>query len=252
MQEQPNAPAQPSTPEQSPISEQPKESTALATEISMLATETFKALTNTMFDEAVNAVTAFSRVAEKGTIIFLQSVGAVLICLAVVLAWRSESIFESLTNNFVQLQRTNSKEAATPGTNSKEAVAPDFKVQFGSSQFLILVSSGTMLILGGSLLSVITYKWRIDSFRMAQNLDKESLALQVALRQSGIKALTDNQKALIVASGESQKALTEAFAEGQKAGAAATATTQQAIAAASVTPPVVENRNDPANLHAFK
>lgn len=183
-----------------------KVATEQSTVISKLATETFKVLTSTMFDEVKAAITTFSALAEKGTVIFLQATGAVLIVLAIVLAWRSESVFESLTDRFIeQSSQSHNSPSRADGLSqmaqlpAKQAISPDFRVQFGALQFFILVSSGTILILAGSVISVATYKWRIDSFRMAQSLDKESLALQVTLRQSGIRALAESQKAIVTA-----------------------------------------------------
>jgi hypothetical protein len=176
-------------------------------EIFALATKTFEAMTRSMLGEVTKAVGTFSTLAEKGTVIFLQAVGAALIVIAIVLFWRSESVFESLTRTF--MERSNEQrniDHPAPGRFSEDLrpapsvavhpVSPELKVQFGAPQFLILVSSGTLLIITGSIISVMTYRWRIDTYRLAQRLDKDNFALQVALRQSGIQAMAEGQKAI--------------------------------------------------------
>jgi hypothetical protein len=187
----------------------PEESTSEqgSHEIFTLATKAFTVMTRSMLGEVTEAVGKFSTLAEKGTVIFLQAMGAVLVVIAIVLFWRSESVFESLTRNFMERsnQQQNFSHPASPNFSEDgraapavvvHPVSPEFKVQFGAPQFLILVSSGTLLMITGSIISVTTYRWRIETYRLAQRLDKDNFGLEVTLRQSGIQAMAEGQKAI--------------------------------------------------------
>jgi hypothetical protein len=148
-----------------------------------------------MFDEITGAVGKFSLLAEKGTVIFLQAIGACLIILAIVLAWRSESIFEHI----VQLvdQAMHQRSSIDPGAPKNEpSNGTEVKLPFGAPQFIVLVVGGVIFVCLGSLIDVTVYKRRLDTYRNAQAYDQESLRMKISLRQSGIQALAETNKVI--------------------------------------------------------
>jgi len=183
-------------------------------EIIKLSTGVFEGLGRTMFGEITDAIGKFSLLTEKGTVVFLQSTGAVFIILAVVLTWRSENVFEHLMLTLTE--RATSQRSLTPpsqdelgvkrpgevdleskGAPLKLPAAPlqsDMRPLFGGVQFIALVSGGVVLVLTGSVIDIVAYKWKLETYRQAQALDQESLRLRVALRQSGVQALSESNK----------------------------------------------------------
>ena len=167
-----------------------------------LATEAFERLSSSMFHEITEGVDKISVLAEKGTVIFLQAIGTVLIITAIILAWRSDSVFEHIVlavsdRATRQSSPFSQTPYAEPESRSVEGRSVrDLKLPFGAPQFIVLVLGGVAFVCLGSVIDVVVYKWRLDTYRSAQAFDQESIKLKVSLRQSGIQALAETNKVI--------------------------------------------------------
>jgi len=156
-------------------------------EVLRIIDKTVGTVTGTLFGEITGAVKKFSIAAEKGTVVFLQAVGAVFIVLSIVLTFHSESVVERFADNVLEHQFSHPTQSSS--AKPTEEHLTELKIPFEAPQFMTLVGGGIFLMLTGSLIDILAYRWKIESYRQAQTLDFETYKLNVSLSESGLQAI---------------------------------------------------------------
>jgi hypothetical protein len=163
----------------------------------------FEFVTKTLSDEIAGTFGKFALIAEKGTVVFLLAAGASFMILGVTLSYKSESLldreFEYLLQSQLDSHRSQLDHQTPMGTNSGQASEPINNEQKNASEpkvaislipSVLLLLSGTTLMLGGAATSLISYKWRLESCHLDQPYRTELLREEARLKSATIDAVS--------------------------------------------------------------